>query len=306
MEGLRRPGVLPRLSLLLVAVGALLAIAPASWIAASMMLTPPATVEEPAPGPAQGPGLKTLPLGVRDLAAEPTVSDIDALARRSLGAAEAREFMAMVVSAEDIADDGQAPAYPHRYVGLGPLLDRASQSLVSPAAVELGATLMLLARQTTTELGQKKYPNAARAAYAVLDHARSGGDCTAQLNLLLLVAADDDAVDSEVRLEAERAVQNCPGDPTPEWLMGQYFSQNDEYPSVTTTDEATNAFTNMQKKFRGSPLPFIGLADTALRKGLRTAGTAPFTARSELRRAERNYREAARLRPPQVGDRPAL
>ena len=56
-----------------------------------------------------------------------------------------------------------------------------------------------------------KYPNAAPAAYAVLDEARKSGDCDPQLDLLLLVAADNQPRDRGVHTEALRAEMQARG-----------------------------------------------------------------------------------------------
>ena len=122
------------------------------------------------------------------------------------------------------------------------------------------------------------------------------GDCAAQLDVFLLVLADVNSSAADVRSEAALAERDCPADPTPEWLLGQYFSQEDDVlPNTSPPALATESFQRMASTFPDSPLPLIGQADAALRKGLRLLDTAPFAARVLLRSADRTYQAAARI-----------
>jgi hypothetical protein len=115
---------------------------------------------------------------------------------------------------------GYAP-YPYRY----PVLERLLRKrLDARAATDLAARLMYLAAEPDGH-GIERYPNAAPIAFALLDRVREDGGCAAALDLLLLVAADDQPRDDALPQEAARVARACPGDVTPGWVLGQFKSQ---------------------------------------------------------------------------------
>src|SRR6185436_6769050 len=64
--------------------------------------------------------------------------------------------------------------------------------------------------------------NAAAAAFALLDRARADApSCEHQLNLAFLVATDLNTAEEVLASEFDRAIDACPRDPTPLWLLGQ-------------------------------------------------------------------------------------
>src|SRR3954468_23052022 len=105
---------------------------------------------------------------------------------------------------------------------------------VSAGTSDAGARLLLLA---TTQAARGHYPSAASTAYGALNRARAHGACEPQLNLTVLVMADevyaDDAED-----EAARAITACGGEPTAQWLLGQYQSQGDDPSAALDTFQA--------------------------------------------------------------------
>jgi tetratricopeptide (TPR) repeat protein len=202
---------------------------------------------------------------------------------------------------------GYAP-YPYQYPAMTRLLDQAPGRASTAEARVLGAALLLLASRPGDFFGGWKFPNAAAAAFAVLDRARADGDCGAQLNLLLLVSADLQPRDARVRDEARRAESACPDDPTPGWLLGQYQSQRarvqtwGDYPGgdpvpADAQQQALATFARLEQRFPGSAAAITGVADAQLRVGLRLAESQPFTARHALRTAAAGYRKARSIEP---------
>jgi tetratricopeptide (TPR) repeat protein len=199
---------------------------------------------------------------------------------------------------------GFAP-YPYRYPPMSRILDQAPAGGRTRAAAALGAALMLLASRRDESGVYPRYPSAGAAAYALLDVARSTGDCAAQLNLLLLVASDDQPRDSVVVSEAKSAASLCPDDPTPGWLLGQFQSQRaamdtdveapgDPVPA-DAQQQAVATFASLVARFPNSADAWAGFADAHLRAGLRLTSSQPFTARHEIRTAVKDYRRAGLL-----------
>jgi tetratricopeptide (TPR) repeat protein len=240
--------------------------------------------------------LTDLPAGLPRPWTPPTVQTTTDLIVDVFGRDVGQQLNALLRSTKPLDDIGEPIEYPHRYAGLEPILTLIpTDRLTTPRVVAVGATLIALhAQADVSEVDS--LPNAGRIAYALLDRARAQGDCAAQLDVFLLVLADLNSVEADVRSEAASSMRACPGDPTPEWLLGQYFSQQDEFsPDASRPEPATRTFQQMASTFPESPLPLIGQADAALRKGLRILGTAPFAARELLESADRTYQAAARL-----------
>jgi hypothetical protein len=287
---------------------ALLAFAPLAHLAAAAQPQPPD--KEPRlpalTGNHPNRRVRDLPSGLPDGVSADSPADLQAIAGRALGQGGGRTLLTLLApSAEPLRETavggklGFAP-YPYRYPAMTRLLDQAHGQARTPEASELGAALLVLASRPG-EYGNA-FPNAAAAAFAVLDRARADGDCDAQLNLLLLVAADDQPRDAPVRDEARRAEAVCPDDPTPGWLLGQYQSQRanldptaglfgDPVPANAQL-QALATFARLEVRFPGSAAPITGAADVHLRTGIRLAERQPFTARHALRMAAAGYRKA--------------
>jgi len=164
---------------------------------------------------------------------------------------------------------------------------------------------MVLLASRADPTGNERYPDAAPAAYALLEAARSDGDCEAQLNLLLLVAADDQPRDDVVAEEAQRAADSCPNDPTPGWVLGQFQSQrawmepSDDAPGdpvpADSQAQADATLASLVERYPESADAWRGFGDVRLRAGLRTVEDQPFTARNALQTAVAYYRHADEL-----------
>lgn len=106
------------------------------------------------------------------------------------------------------------------------MLDKAPPASFTSGATALGAALTVLAAQpqsdsATPSTADMAGGNAAPAAYGVLDRARATGGCAPQLDLLLLLTADESTSAGILGQEERRAEAVCPHDPTPAWLVGQ-------------------------------------------------------------------------------------
>lgn len=254
--------------------------------------------------------LRDLPAGLPDDFAPAGVSSLRPIATPALGDAGARALDDILNSGRPLQDtsvqdaDGSA-RYPYRYPAMTRLLDAAPDHGSGPSAVRLGAALMVMAADPASD-ENFVHLNAAAAAFAVLERARAGGDCAAQVNLLLLVASDAMPRDEPVYEEARRAEQACPADPTPVWLLGQYLSQRavreilaDPGSSIRpdALRRADAASARLAQLFPGSVPALTGRADNNLRAGLRMIQAQPFTARQRLRTAAEDYLTARDLDP---------
>jgi tetratricopeptide (TPR) repeat protein len=292
----------------LAALLALLAFAPLAHLAAAAQPRPPDNEPRLRALTGNHPNrvVRDLPGGLPDGLSVDRPADLQTIAGRALGRGGGRTLLTLLAPrAEPLQETavggtlGFAP-YPYRYPAMTRLLDQAPGHARTPEARELGAALLVLASRPG-EYGNA-FPNAAAAAYAVLDRARVDGDCGAQLNLLLLVAADDQPRDAVVREEAQRAESVCPDDPTSGWLLGQYQSQRanldrsaGEFGDPVPADaqqQALATFARLEERFPGSAAAITGAADVQLRTGVRLAERQPFTARHALRAAAAGYRKA--------------
>jgi tetratricopeptide (TPR) repeat protein len=264
----------------------------------------------------RGPGaaVRDLPLGLPAGTVVRGPEDARALAVHALGAPGGASLIGMLTAQgrplQETAAGGRAgyAPFPYRYPALERLLDRAPGRGETPEATALGAALEVLAARPRTQLPAMYdggYSQAAPAAFAVLLRARDGGDCAAQLDLLLLLAADLQPRDDVVRAEAARATAMCPGDPTPTWLLAQFQSQRaqSESPPGNPGDPVPgDAFRRavatsdvLLRRFPGAVAAETAAGDVHLRAGLVLLGSQPFTARQELRTAGARYRRAGRL-----------
>jgi cellulose synthase operon protein C len=288
---------------------ALLAVAPLAHLAAAAQPLAPETLPRLATLTGNQPNrlVRDLPADLPDGFTAGSPADLHTIARKALGERGSHRLLTLLAPTAKWLQEtavggrlGYAP-YPYRYPAMTRLLDQAPGRAYTAEARKLGAALLLLASRPG-EHGLAKFPNAAAAAYAVLDRARADGDCGAQLNLLLLVSADNQPRDAPVRDEAQRAQSVCPDDPTPGWLLGQYQSQRaklkspyDETGDPVPADaqqQATATFAQLEQRFPGSAAAITGMADAQLRAGLRLAESQPFTARHALRTAAAGYLKA--------------
>ena len=303
--GVRRRRVIAADGVVLVGVLMLMALAPLARVAANGQMERPVefgrlTTLPPDP---RGGSLRDLPVGrPGDLTVE-SPQDLSGIADQALGTSGAQALVALLDSTTYQVVDSSADrignvAYPYRYLALDRILAGAPTGGGASSATRLGAALIELAsRHREEHFGSGRYPSAAAAAFAVLDRARAGDDCAPQLDLLFLVAAQDVPDDEVVRTEAARAVTDCPGDPTPGWILGQYLSQrtHQELPAIARARDAQVIFAGLVKDFPASIPAITGAADAHLRTGIRLADSEPFTARNEFRAARQGYARAAAL-----------
>ena len=194
--------------------------------------------------------------------------------------------------------------YPFRYPRLDPMLDRVlGRSLGverSARANDLAGLLLLASARFPMQ-----FPNAAPVAYSLLDRARGAGSCESQLNLAFLLSTDISARDDDTRREFQRAERECPGDPTPLYLLGQFQSQRtvtlDFVGQHTSHRERVRGmlatFTRLQRVYPGSAAGWVGEGDAWLRLAYDVRGFEPFTARNRFRRALALYRRAEQVSP---------
>ena len=279
-----------------------LGFAPAALLAASRLPIAPREPTWPVPSEGSHAPVRALPVGLPPGEPPTRPADVAATARRALGTAGAEQLLGLLRQSAPrlvpatVRGPFSQPAYPYRFRGLTRLLDRAPDRGVTRAATELGASLTLLAAQP------RRVPNAAATAYAVLDRARRQGDCDAQLDLLLLLAAEVLPRDAAVRREGARAASSCPGDPTARWVLAQFESQRglEGQPNPIGTNSPRD-----RKQERASLVELVAanprsgdvlttLADFDLRAALETHAQ-PFTVRNQLREVAALYRAALEL-----------
>lgn len=189
---------------------------------------------------------------------------------------------------------GQEPRYPFRYGRLEPLLDAALCRPLSgyraAQANDAGALLTLAAAGGMFE-------NAAQVAFALLERARDGRSCGAQLNLAFLLSTHVLPKDRLVEAEFARAERLCPGDLAPTWMLGQFQSRRAraDVPQLIRRPLAT--FRRLQRRAPRSALGWSGEGDTELRLGYQHAELQPFTARAHFRRALQLFRRAQQVDP---------
>jgi cellulose synthase operon protein C len=248
-----------------------------------------------------------------------TLADVFPYAVAALGKPDALALMALLDSNSSLAGtivgygsaNTQNPYgvdYPYRYPPLDTVLDKAPPASFTAGATALGAALTVLAAQpqsgsVTPSAADMAISNAAPAAYGVLDRARAAGGCAPQLDLLLLLTADESTSAGILGQEERRAGAACPHDPTPAWLVGQsqlrflLFSQ-----TPTTADSSTGAlkvatatFSRLAAEYPRDAGVLTGLGDSYLRTGTFLRSTEPFTARQDFLSAITVYNRASAL-----------
>ena len=180
---------------------------------------------------------------------------------------------------------------------MAPVLDRLPERLdaaQTTTATALGGQLMRLATRTKADPfggpASTRYGNCWPIGYAVLDRARAGGRCDPQLNLLLLVAADDQPRDDVVAREGARTVATLPRDVTPGWVVGQFQSDRAllELTPVLPGDKVDErrlvprpfaTFRDLERRFPRSAAAWSGSADADIRLALQQPRERAFMVR---------------------------
>lgn len=298
-------------------LGVVLGLGPLTALAASLAPIAPVapTVLGNAPDPAAPrTGARELPAGLTPAQREHPSTGLAAAARAALGPRPATAFLARLRRGDQAPYDatrGEHDPYPSRLPWVGRLLEEAPGRARTAAATHLAAQLVALsAARSTNDATVSRYPDAAPVAYALLVRARVAGGCDAELNLLLLLSADDKPHDDLVVAQAEAAERACPGDVTPLWLLGQFQSQravlaglhdlSDSEAVLLPVDRFTRAAGTAEllvSQYPGSPDAWLGYGDALLRAGTELAPTQPFTGRLDDTRALAAYEDAARLEP---------
>jgi tetratricopeptide (TPR) repeat protein len=283
----------------------------ASLAALTLPRAPQAAIDAGPPPHGRSGTLIPLPADLPESARPKRPEDLQSLAVSALGPHEGLQLINLLTSNADLTalgvqDDGTL-RFPYHYRETDALLNHAPQMGATPAAARLGAALMWLGKQD-------EFSTAARVAFALLHRAAPHGGCAPQLNLLLLLAADDLPIHPDspekmsplavhVRQQYHAATSDCPNDPTPGWLLGQFQSQlalyeadMDNRPqSQSEQDSAISTFAALREQFPRSVEAWTGAADVHLRMGLYLLTRQPFAARAELRQALQLYRQASML-----------
>jgi len=216
------------LSLVIAGLVLVLGFAPASRLAArALPRLPPGPGQEVAAShhshQEKATAVQDVPVGLSPGARIRTIADVLRYAEAALGPSGAQAFLA-VLRSSSLTDGFPAGflaghlMYPYRYPALDTVLDKAPPASLASGATALGAVLTVLAAQPSADTA---VTNAGKAAYSVLNRARAGGGCAPQLDLFLLVAADENTGPGILRREEQRTESACPHDPTPGWLLGQ-------------------------------------------------------------------------------------
>ena len=303
---------MPPTALVVLSVLLLVAFAPAAHLTAKRLPVVPGDPTPVVSGTQRddSTALRPLPAG---LPADEIVDSVDKVypyAVEALGVPGAHTLVGLLSSDNTLDPDplpGSASGieftYPYHYSAFDPIFDGAPQPQSSSNATQLAAALVKLASQPR-RFAEKS--NAARAAYALLEHTRSTGGCDAALDVLLLVASDYVTSPDNLAKEYRRAAAACPNDPTPGWIMGQsqlrslfpsYDPRPTQFDESTLADLATalTRFEGLAKQFPDDGAAHTGLGDAYLRRGLRILSSEPFTARNDLRLAIAQYNRAAEL-----------
>ena len=177
------------------------------------------------------------------------------------------------------------------------------------------AGLFILMAPDPFEFYESEVRGAAGAAYVILDALRADpDDCGSHINFAVLVGFGDIPRGCIVDKVFKRAVEACPGDPTPRWTWGlvlNSFAVSDS--GFDNGDDTENTgFTRAESMKRsldlmrdwvqnqpGSSLAFAGEAEAFLAQAevMNRNGAMPFTARAYASRALERFRDAHRLEP---------
>ena len=294
----------------------LLVMGPLSVVAAHQApLAPPKPVATVSPADLTAPRttIRDLPVGLPPGSGSRGPADLDRLARLALGESGAQHLERLLgrdrsLSSEALAD-GYTTEYPGSYPEVERLLDDAPRRGATMAAAQLGAELIVLAGLEGGHLNSAGalYPNAGPVAYALLLRAQSVARCDAAINLLLLLAADNQPHDNVVREQGQRAITACPADPTAGWLLAQFQSQRAVVAGLpqlegTERDIPGDALqrplitvSQLLSRFPGSADVRMAVGDVHLRAGGELSPSQPFTGRHEFELALSAYEQALQL-----------
>jgi tetratricopeptide (TPR) repeat protein len=325
LAGERRRGRSAHVVIWLVVAGALLVLAfsPVSRLAANGLPRAPGNSAAVVTGPQHGntTTIQAVPAGLPNDARIRTAADVFPYAVAALGEQDALALMALLNSKSDLAGtiagygtgntgNPYGVYYPYRYPPLEAVLDNAPPASFASGATALGAALAALAGQprSTATLTATPIDNAGPAAYGVLNRARAAGGCASQLDLLLLLAADQSTGAARLGQEEQRTEAACPHDPTPAWLVGQSqlrmldlhldFSPppTTAYPDAVAALRASAAtFGHLAAEYPRDAAVLTGLGDSYLRTGTYLRSIEPFAARQDFKSAIAAYNRAAAL-----------
>lgn len=295
----------------LIMMGALLLLvfSPACRLASQGLPRAPSGFAPPATGPqrATTTAIQAVPTGLpRDVRIR-TAADVFPYAVAALGRPTALALTALMTSQTYVAGDlvGYGIggiAYPYQYPVLNAVLDKAAPTSFRSGATALGAALTVLAAQPETGTfgrpGYQAIQNAAPAAYAVLNRARASGGCAPQLDLLLLLTADEGTSRHVLDQEERRTEATCPHDPTPAWLLDQAalrtvplsISATHSDPHMVALLRAAIAVSrHLAAEYPDDTGVLSGLGDAYLLAGTHLRFSEPFTSRQDFRLAIMDY-----------------
>ncbi len=146
----------------------------------------------------------------------------------------------------------------------------------------------------------------------MLNRVQAAGGCAAQLDLLLLLTADEvtmldagpSAGGGAVGGQERRAEAACPHDPTPGWLVGEAQLRMLEVSETVTDADPTvigalrgahATFSQLAAEYPRDPGVLTGLGDSYLRAGTYLMSSEPFTAQLDFRSAIAAYDRASAL-----------
>jgi cellulose synthase operon protein C len=263
--------------------------------------------------------IQAVPVGLPNDTRIRAATDVFPYAVAALGKQDALALMALLDSKSYLANTlvignlniPTAANYPYRYRPLEAVLDNAPPASFASGATALGAALTVLAAQPQSSgvdgtIQATPIDNAGPAAYGVLDRARAAGGCAPQLDLLLLMTADEATSAGILGQEEQRTMAACPHDPTPAWLVGQselrnlgagiWASPTTAEPSAVAALRASSTiFSHLAAEYPRDADVLTGLADSYLRTGTYLRTSEPFTARQDFWLAIAAYDRASAL-----------
>jgi tetratricopeptide (TPR) repeat protein len=201
--------------------------------------------------------------------------------------------------------------YPYEYVTLDPVVDAwltPDAVQADPAAVvDLAGLLLLDATRSAREADEDHPVNSwAGVAYSLLRRARDiAASCDVQLQLTFVLSMGYAPHIEDVEEEAAEAVDACPGDPTPLWLLGQVqsgqasliesFFKFERGPRAMAA-AAEHTFATLRHDYPDSPLGWAGAGDLHLQLAEEAGrlGIEPFQVRAWQRSALEEYAGARR------------
>ena len=222
-----------------------------------------------------------------------------------------RLWAAIRAEEEAIAQGDRSKKFPYAYRAvdavLNPVLTDQIVSEHRDNLRDLAGLMMLLATRDDTVSGNAA---AGSAAYAILDTLRKKqDDCDTALTFAVLVGLGQFPQSRVVDRLFQRAIEACPGDPTPKWHWGlnmmsvsteQAFEHLRDFTGLSRSDlldRPVRYFAKWQRAEAGSSLAFAGEAEALVTQAeaMNDAGTMPFTARAHARRALALFENANRL-----------